>query len=735
MMEEGDTLLVLGAKLLGALQTAGKLPKGRKISSMRSKRHEVNGKSVFVTFDPTIIDIDSTKEPEIKWDVQLAARWVTKGSLMPDLGSYEYVEDFSRAMTHVALHGTPENPVFLSLDLETMGLDEFATGVQIVSIAITYKAGSSEVYQVPEGGVLPEFVRQNLVILCQSVRVKMTGANLKFDARWILQHYGIEITNQTFDTCLVGSILNENRTNSLNYHAKIYTDMGGYDDPFNLKYDKGKMKENLAENPEDFLIYSGGDTDACYRATTPLRNELLNDSRLTNFYMRLLQPAANAFTMMEHRGVVIDEPRYDELEIVVQKELARLHKEILHLMPGRITMKYADNLSIKRQVVLQDYLFSKLGLNLPVLMLTEKTQKPSTAMEHLEMHAENPKAGAFIDLMREFNSASKTMSTYITGFRKHLRPDGKFHPSYLLHRGDYDGGEAGTVTGRLSCKDPAYQTVPKHTKWAAPLRSVYVPPPGYAILKGDYSQGELRVTACIANEQNMIQTYKDKIDLHLKTGSAVYGITLEQALKMTAAKDPMIKSIRQGGKAGNFGLIYGMGANGFQDYARKSYGVSLSMPQVNKFIDDFFKMYPGLVTWHADAKAFAKRHGHVRSPLGRIRHLPLIKSSDNEVRSKAERMAINSPVQSCLSDMTLLAIAILKEMYPDLWVFGMTHDEIQMYVPVDELETWAYRVKDVMENLPLKEYFGWSPQVDFIADFEMSTTNLAECEEMELTLP
>lgn len=727
-----DTLFALGGKALEILKARGMVPKGRKLSSLRCKRWEINldgiGFSLFVSYDPTILLVDPTLESDLKWDVQLVARWARTGDLEPEIGEYRWVEGFEDTLLYVQNSPTM---TAVALDLETVGLDEFAIEARIVTVSLSYREGFSDVLEVPESGVLPPEVHETLRVLCTLPAVKMVGANLKYDIRWIAQHFGFWITNQTFDTNIVGSILNENRSNSLNTHAKIYTTMGGYDDGFNAKTDKSRMDLAIKADREGFLSYSGGDTDACLRVLGPMRNELLADRSLMNFYVRLLQPAAKAFAMMEHRGVVLDIAKYDELEVEVTTELNRVNAELLALLPGWVKFKYSDNLSITRPAVLQDFLFSKRGLNLPVRMKTEKKEEPSTALEHLEMFEDHPVAGRFVSLMREYGSAAKTLSTYIRGFKAHVRSDGRFHPSYMMFRGDYGGKESGTVTGRTSAKDPAYQTVPKHTVWAKPLRRVYVPPPGMAILKLDYSQGEVRVTACVANESTMIATYKAGLDLHLRTGCRIHGISFDKALEMMANDDPLVKVIRQGGKAGNFGLIYGMQANGFQVYARTTYGVYMDMPEVNAFIDGFFDEYSGLHPWHATAIGFAKAHGFIRSPLGRIRHLPLITSRDQELRSKQERQAINSPIQCTLSDLALLTIALLYERYPDLWVFGFTHDEIQMYVPIDEIAEWTVRVKEVMENLPLKEYFGWEPQLQFIADAEYSLTTLADCEKVK----
>jgi len=380
-------------------------------------------------------------------------------------------------------------------------------------------------------------------------------------------------------------------------------------------------------------------------------------------------------------------------------------------------------------------LFTPNGLDLEPMMFTEKTKEPSTAMDHLEMlEMENPQNSdlhEFVEAMRSHNSATKTMSTYIIGFQKHIRSDGKFHPSYMMYKGDYggndEGDESGANTGRTSAKDPAYQTIPKHTKWAKPLRTVYIPPPGYAILKLDSSQGEVRVTACVANEKTMLNAYKSGMDLHAITAAKLNNMTLEEFF---ALSQEVQDELRFGGKAGNFGLIYGMGAAGFVAYARNTYGVVLTLEQAQDFHESFFELYTGLHPWHDESKAFARKHGYVRNPLGRIRHLPLINSKMSDIRAQAERQSINSPVQSCLSDMMLLAMVEIDRRYPDLWMFGMTHDEVQTYVPVDDVMEWASRLKEVMENLPLHE-FGWNPPLKFVADAEASEVNLAVCKKLK----
>jgi DNA polymerase I-like protein with 3'-5' exonuclease and polymerase domains len=184
------------------------------------------------------------------------------------------------------------------------------------------------------------------------------------------------------------------------------------------------------------------------------------------------------------------------------------------------------------------------------------------------------------------------------------------------------------------------------------------------------------------------------------------------------------------GKAGNFGLIYGMGVEGFHTYAQVNYGVKLTIEEAAAFRDGFFDTYTKLPEYHVEYKAFARLHGFVRSPLGRIRHLPLINSPKRDIQSGAERQAINSPVQSTLSDMLIWATSIAHKngWFKESPGFGAIHDAKYTYIPEDNWEKYAHREIEVMENLPFN-LVGWNPQLKFTADGKVGA-NMADLEEI-----
>lgn len=760
-LRKGDVCLAMGTKAVTELAELGMVPKNRKVGSLRGHPIPCGKGQMFLTFDPKLPTIDIPRKTDIIWDTNLAVRYFRHGTTAPKLGKYTYVDSFKKAIEKIKKLYEKMGRVPVSIDLETLSLDPIGHDKWIITISLTYQEGKSEVIKFTsksdpkqpairdydeDGNFIPFLENEELWdeinwLATETKYVKVYGANFKFDMGWMLEHWGIQRWDTfAMDTTIVGSLLDENRSNSLETHAKIYTPLGGYDSHLNKTYDKGRM--DLVPD-EDLLPYAGGDTDAGLRVGNIFRTSLINDNRALTFYRRVMHPAVHAFNMIEHRGIVLDIEQFDVLKVKVQEEIDQMHKLVIGMFHPKTRAKFADNLSLGRAVILEEYLFTKRGLNLKPVMFTPKG-KVSTAMDHFNLLAEKHESiKPFLEAMRNYNSATKTMSTYIVGFTKHLRDNGKFHPNYMLYKGSYGNeneGDSGAGTGRTSAKDPAYQTIPKHTKWAKPLRTVYVPPKDHCILNVDYSQGELKVAACLANETTMIDAYLKGMDLHSVTGSSVYGMTLDElfALQKKAKKSKKaaakLARIRQGGKAGNFGLLYAMQAPGFRTYAKVSYGVELTAQESEDFRDAFFARFTGLLPWHERILKYARKHGEVVSPLGRTRHLPLINSSNYKAKAQSERQAINATVQSTLSDLGLMAMGQLNEDYPELWMFGFTHDAISAYVPIEEAQLWGDRIAHAMENIPLEEYFGWKPQLPFTTDIEMGLNNMAELDSIENVL-
>lgn len=742
--EGGKVVLCMGYKILDQLISAGIVPKNRTIGGSRNKPfyakfwgHEV---TLFITYSPSIRHKDHAAYIDMLCDMKFTQRYAETGKMHPERGNYKYVNDFSEAIANIKAKLEESKFVDITIDLETLGLDPYWKGgakqvgktkqtadvpeAYIVTIQLTYEEGQADVVYFNNKRHSTSWYQnfgEQLQWLLNDPRVVLSGANLKYDLHWLWVHFGLECSNFRFDTTLVGNIFDENRSNGLEVHTKIYApDMGGYSDVFDGSVDKSRM--DLVDK-EELLYYGGGDTDATLRVKKAMKDELLKPEhkKLCRFYINVLHPSSRAFEKVERTGVHVDMDRFNELDTDLRVEMGNSIEEAKRVLGGRILAKHLDGtkefgINLTKPSLIMDYMFSPMGLNLKPEKYTA-TNKVSTALDHILMFKDHPEAGHFIKALERYQSASKTLSTYIVGFRKHLRSDGRLHPTYWFFSGDKARGDGGTVTGRLSARDPAFQTIPKHTDWGKRIRKCYTAPDGYLVGEFDYSQGELKVVACVAEEENMIRAYAEGKDLHVLTAAGMLGLTYEQMMELKVSDPDTFGVYRQYGKPCNFGLLYGMSAGGLRTYAYESYGVSFTEKQSEQFRTAFFESYPMLPVYHNAYKNMAKRDGYVESPLGRRRNLPLIRSPLSDIRAGAERQAINSPIQATLSDMLCWAVAIGNETgFLDYCPsFGAIHDATYNYIPEDRVDECVQRQLEILENLPFAKV-GWNPQLKFTAD-------------------
>lgn len=626
-------------------------------------------------------------------------------------GDYRWVDDFDDLIRAIdCTFAETGRPVEVAADC-------VADDPAGPAVGFTMAAGAADCLCL--AGTVSDHAVEGLRTLLTSPRIRLRGANFKTDMVWLAGRLGIECTNFAFDALLAGSLLDENRSNSLATYTRLYTAI-----------DEDERAEE--GTPRDRLLQRlGRAVDAAYQSAAAVRQELLASPALAHFYVTLVHPASLAFSRLERRGVLASRARFEALRVELEGEdgkggaLADLDRQVRGLLPGRLRMKYADNLSV-RPALLKDFFFGTSGLALKPRMATPRTGEPSTAKAHLAMFHDVPAAAAMVAVLEARSAAAKILSTYVKGFLKHLRADDRFHPSYMLFAGrafDGDDSDSGTVTGRTSARDPAIQTVPKRGTWAKKLRRCFVAPPGMAIWSTDAAQGELKIAACLAGEANMLAAYLAGLDLHAVTGAAMLDMDTDTFMALSAdvhAREKMerFELGRHKAKASNFGLLYGMQAEGFVRYAWQTFKMVLTKAQAQAMIDRFFATYPGLLAWHEAARKRARRDGAVANPFGRVRHLPWIRSSDRQVASRAERQAINAPVQSTLSDLTCWALSEIDRQIPEAQPCAMIHDAILGYCPEDRADEIGRQIVEVAGNLPIETQCGWRPQLRFTFDHE-----------------
>jgi DNA polymerase-1 len=486
---------------------------------------------------------------------------------------------------------------------------------------------------------------------------------------------------QRFDIMLAAHLLDENRPKNLGFLSQSVLGADVYKGMVELKPDK-IMQEPLRK----ICTYNGNDVGYTHQIYPRLREELVAQPRLTRLFAKLMMPASHTIQQVEAAGMYVDKKRLFHRMAILQEEINE-RKEVLR---ENLPKAWREDFNFNSTQQLGRWLFSRKGLGLSPLETTA-SGRPSTKEAVLLHYHDHPAVRALL----EYRTLQlKWMNTYLLPWGTRLDSRSRLHTTYKLY---------GTVTGRLSGD---LQQVPRDSF----IRGVIGAPPGWLFVQADYSQIELRIAAHIAKERRMRRAFLTKQDLHLVTASSLTG------------KSPTMvtKEERKRAKAVNFGFLYGMYPKKFQSYAFENYEVEVTMAEAELARAKYFSMFPDLEGWHDRQKRVAHNYHRVVSPLGRVRHLPDILSSDNGVRMEAERQAINSPVQATASDLMLFSMVQLQpQLDPrNAFLVGTLHDAIFLQVREDSVDEIATVVKDVMENLPLKKTFGLELSIPIEVDVE-----------------
>ncbi len=508
----------------------------------------------------------------------------------------------------------------------------------------------------------PFFTPQTQRAVFKGLKTVMRGKRLvahngKFDNKWFRSKFGWA-PYQTFDTMLASYLLDENSPNGLKPLSKLYFHAPDYE---------VKQPVNPLEVPMGILTkYCAYDVHYTLRLYHLFREQLSQDPALSRIFKHLLMPTSRAFEEIELGGVYLDTQQYTDALKTSEQQIAAIHDKLMLAA----TEEGMETINWNATAQVATFLFDKKGL--PVVAFTDGG-KPSTSESVLLQLRSQDSSGVVEDLL-EYRRLIK-LNQFLNNWSENMGTDGRIHPNFLLH---------GTVTGRLSCRNPNLQQVPRDTF----LRSIISAPPGWSLIEADYSQVELRIAAMVSGDVTMQRAYQTGQDLHRLTASTVMSVPMEE----------VTKDQRKKAKAVNFGFIYGMGSRKFKDYARDSYDVYLTDTEADQFRTRFFDLYNMLPAWHDRQRRIARRQKAVRTPLGRLRRLPEIDSPDRYLAGEAERQAINSPVQSCASDLTLFSLVRITNEFDreDVQVVGTVHDAILIMVRDEVLDEVLPRINEIM---------------------------------------
>jgi DNA polymerase-1 len=398
---------------------------------------------------------------------------------------------------------------------------------------------------------------------------------------------------------------------------------------------------------------------------TPVLQQELEASGMKSLYYDLEHPLSSVLCAMEQSGIRVDKDGLRQYGVELEQQLDGLVREI-HALAG-------TEFNINSPKQLGEILFDKLGL--PVVKKT-KTGYSTDAevLERLEPYHD------IVKWILHYRQLSKLQSTYVEGLLKEISDKtGKVHTYYK---------QTIAATGRLSSQYPNLQNIPIRLEEGKKIRKVFVPSePGWLIMSADYSQIELRVLAHISQDERLIEAFRHNMDIHTKTAMDVFGVS----------ESEVDANMRRQAKAVNFGIVYGI-----SDYGL-SQNLNITRKAAAAFIEQYFAVFRGVRKYMDDIVQTARRDGYVTTLLNRRRYLPEISSSNYNLRSFAERTAMNTPIQGTAADIIKLAMVRiaerLREQKLQSRMLLSVHDELVFEVPPEELDAMRKLVPDVMENV------------------------------------
>ncbi len=365
-------------------------------------------------------------------------------------------------------------------------------------------------------------------------------------------------------------------------------------------------------------------------------------------YEEIELPLASVLCDMEHYGFEVDEEELERFGERLEQTINRTEEAIWELAGEKFNVNSPKQLGniLFEKLMLPHYRKTKSGYSTDVSVL-EKL---------VNYHP-------IIELILEYRKDTKLKNTYCDGLSKQIAADGRIHTTFK---------QTQTLTGRLSSAEPNLQNIPVRSDKGKELRKFFVCGNGNVLIDADYSQIELRVLAHVANDETLINAFKNGEDIHTVTASQVFGVPIEA----------VSAEMRKRAKAVNFGIIYGIG-----DYSL-SQDLKIPKKTAAEYIANYLNKYQGVKEYLESTKAFARENGYVETMFGRRRYVPEINASNKNMQAFGERIAMNTPIQGAAADLIKIAMIRTDKMLKDAGLNArlilQIHDELIIESPIEE---------------------------------------------------
>lgn len=477
----------------------------------------------------------------------------------------------------------------------------------------------------------------------------------------------LKINAQIFDISQAQYVLDPISKNDVSY---LSSSLLGLD---LTELDKASLENFPVQGADIASTYCGERAAAIFLLSRELKEKLQKEG-LEKVYYQIDNPLIPVLAQMEDEGILINRAFFSELEIEYSEILKGIESEIEEFIKGQKNVTAGEMINLRSSKQLSELLFNQLAM--PVIKKTKTGfSTDSEVLEELNAMNINKVPG----LILTFREMDKLLSTYVKALPLMVNGEtGRIHTHYRQHT---------VATGRLSSERPNLQNIPVKTPQGRRIRKGFIATPGKILLSADYSQVELRILANLSGDETMINFFLNGMDIHAQTASEVMGVPLD---KISDNERGLAKAI-------NFGLMYGQSSFGL---ART---LHIPRKKAGDYITKYFERFSRVKRYIDSLKELCERRGYAETHYGRKRYLPDIHSQNRNIKARAERVAINAPIQGTAADIIKMAmINIDKEIKKRKLSSRMllqVHDELIFEVEEEEINIMKKVIRDKMESV------------------------------------
>jgi DNA polymerase-1 len=555
----------------------------------------------------------------------------------------------------------------ICFDTETTGLNP--REAMPLGLAFAFEPHRAYYVVCPEDSAAALAVLQEFQPVFEAEGIGKVGHNLKFDAS-LLRWHGIQLRGKLFDTLLAHSLKEPEMRHGLDYLAKLYLNYA----PVSIESligPRGEPQKSLREVPlESLAEYACEDADVALQVSQIIRPDI--DARgVAQVCDEVECPLIPVLCDMEYEGIRLDTAALTAYAGQLEQDIATLRERIFQAAGHEFNIDSPKQLG----VVLYEE-----------LKLVDKPSKTATG-QFTTRETELVRLAGQHEIVRDvldYRNAAKLKSVYLDQLPGCVNPlTGRVHTHY---------SQVWAATGRMQSSNPNLQTIPVRKERGREIRAAFVPrDENFLLLSADYSQIELRIMAELSGDESFQAAFREGQDIHTVTAASVYKVPPEA----------VTREMRDKAKAVNFGIIYGISAFGLQQR------LNIPRDEARNLIDAYFAKYGKVRTYIDDTIASARANGYVKTLTGRRRYLRDINSKNHSLRSTAERLAMNSPIQGTAADMLKLAMISVHDLLRSggyrTKMLLTVHDEIVFDLHRDEQDTVLPLIAERMRNaLPMQ---------------------------------